>query len=212
MKVYYYDENGIYTGPGLAPPSPLEPGRFLIPAKAALVEPPEAGPGQSPVWNGVAWELKPDFRGQTGYNIQTGQEVKIKNIGPWPADLSPEPKPGAAYAWDSENAQWRYSLELDSPGSEYRFMDGSWIKIRFTKKEFLLVCGLDQVVKLNAAINSGNTLAKTVHDLLMSSEYIDVTDPTTGTMLELLTTIEGGQIMSPDQVEEILKGRSYERS
>ncbi len=209
MLVYHYDQNGIYTGMSTVTPSPLEPGRYLVPARAVEMEPPQAGLNQWPVWNGQNWELEPNFRGRTGYKTDTGEEVKIKAVGPWPADLSPDPKPGEAYVWDNQAGQWLYSLELDSPGSDYQFRDGAWIKTRFTKKEFLLLCGLPQVVKLNQAINGGNVLAKSVHDLLMSSDYIDLTDPDTEAMLQLLTTAEGGEIMTGAQADEILKGLAY---
>lgn len=39
MKIYNYDENLFYIGESLADESPLEPGVYLIPAKATVIKP-----------------------------------------------------------------------------------------------------------------------------------------------------------------------------
>lgn len=41
MKIYNYDDNGIFINESLADESPLEPGVFLIPACSTTIEPPE---------------------------------------------------------------------------------------------------------------------------------------------------------------------------
>ena len=62
---------------------------------------------------------------------------------------------------------------------------------------------------LNQAINSGNPLAKTIHDLLVTSEYIDVTDPATIQMVGLLATEAAGSVLSESQAAQILQGVPY---
>lgn len=97
-----------------------------------------------------------------------------------------------------------------NPGPDYQKIDGAWVKTRFSKKDFLLLCGIPLVTALNTAINAGNALAKTVHDLLFASEYIDLTDPATIQMLQLLTTAEAGGVLTEAQAQTILKGVIYE--
>jgi len=97
-----------------------------------------------------------------------------------------------------------------NPGSAYEKRSGQWWKIRFSKKDFLLLCGLNQVAALNTAINNKNALAKTVHDLLFASDFIDVTDPATIQMVHILASPEAGAILSAEQAAEVLKGQLYE--
>ncbi|MDP4146526.1 MAG: hypothetical protein Q8936_18955 [Bacillota bacterium] len=58
MKIYNYDVNGIYIGCDEADESPLEPGVFLIPSNATIVEPPQLDSEHIAVWNGTGWDIK----------------------------------------------------------------------------------------------------------------------------------------------------------
>lgn len=100
--------------------------------------------------------------------------------------------------------------ESDDLGPEYEKRGSDWWKVRFSKKDFLLLCGLPQVAALNASINSGNVMAKTIHDLLMSAEFIDVTDQATVEMMRLLTTEAGGLVFTADQAAFVLQGVKHE--
>lgn len=58
MEVHHYDSAGFFIGSGPADPSPLEPGKFLIPARATTVAPPNnIEPGEAARWNGAAWRI-----------------------------------------------------------------------------------------------------------------------------------------------------------
>lgn len=49
--VYHYGDNGYLLGAEFADISPLEPGKYIDPAKTTRVAPPEFGSGQVPVWD-----------------------------------------------------------------------------------------------------------------------------------------------------------------
>lgn len=56
MEIYnYHAETKEYTGQGFADPSPLEPGKWLIPANATTVMPPSPLPGKVRCFDGTAW-------------------------------------------------------------------------------------------------------------------------------------------------------------
>ncbi len=55
----YHPITGEYTGAGLADPSPLEPGQFLIPGYATTVEPPEPQDGFFRRFVDGAWGFSP---------------------------------------------------------------------------------------------------------------------------------------------------------
>ena len=58
MIVYQYNSAGLYQCKSTADESPLEPGRFLIPAGCTSTPPPNNVPeGKHPRWNGTQWDL-----------------------------------------------------------------------------------------------------------------------------------------------------------
>lgn len=57
MQVHNYDHGGFYTGASEADPSPLEPGKFLFPARSTEIAPPTGLPDDKVArWNGAEWE------------------------------------------------------------------------------------------------------------------------------------------------------------
>jgi len=58
MQIYHYNDEGIYIGSTEATESPLEPGVFLIPAKATAVEVPEYGEDFHARWDGELWDIE----------------------------------------------------------------------------------------------------------------------------------------------------------
>jgi len=58
MQVYQHDVAGIYIGTEVADPSPLEPGKYLIPARCTTIAPPDEIPADKAArWNGASWSI-----------------------------------------------------------------------------------------------------------------------------------------------------------
>ena len=95
------------------------------------------------------------------------------------------------------------------PGPDYELIDGVWTKVRFSKIDFVMFCGFSFLVDLNEVIADGNADAAAVKDLLMSASYIDITDPNTAQMLNILASEQGGNILTSDDVTRILAGEVY---
>ena len=95
-------------------------------------------------------------------------------------------------------------------GADYAFINDQWVKVRYSKKEFMLWCGVEKMMALNTAITAGNALVETVKDLLMAADYIDLRDPDTIHMVYLLASTEGGNILSGGDAARILAGEVYQ--
>lgn len=55
---YQFDRAGLLIGETVADESPMEPGVFLLPARATFSAPPEDVPADKwPRWNGTGWDL-----------------------------------------------------------------------------------------------------------------------------------------------------------
>lgn len=63
--VYQRDANGIYLGEAIAYESSLEPGVFHLPADCVWDAPPPTREHEIAIWNGDAWSVVPDHRGET---------------------------------------------------------------------------------------------------------------------------------------------------
>lgn len=60
MQVYHFDmATGQYIGQSKAIESPREPGKFLVPAHATLIAPPECAQGECAYWTNNAWTVGP---------------------------------------------------------------------------------------------------------------------------------------------------------
>ncbi|MEW6314627.1 MAG: hypothetical protein AB1513_11410 [Pseudomonadota bacterium] len=94
MQIYHYDSiTGEYAGTSQADESPLEPDVFLMPAHATAIAPPAVNAGECAVFRAGAWQVLPDHRGETHYDVTTGAPVEIKDIGAVPAGLRATPPP-----------------------------------------------------------------------------------------------------------------------
>lgn len=153
--------------------------------------------------------------GETVYSSAIGAEVPVTDEGfrkflAEGGEPSPYPKDTDGRESYLELLKVLKSAGLDVPDpSAYVERGDSMYKVKFTKKEFLLWCGLESIVKLNTVIAAGNMTAKTVHDLLFVAEFIDVTDPATITMVQLLTTGAAGGVLTAEDAARILAGELF---
>ena len=81
MKIYHYDDDGIFIHESEARESPLEKDVFLIPAKATKDVPPKIKNGFVQAWNfeEQKWEVWEDHRGTVVYSKTSGQPLTIQN-------------------------------------------------------------------------------------------------------------------------------------
>lgn len=106
----YSPATGEYLGTGTAPIDPLESAQsgqtvYMLPAHATATPPPEAGAGFAAVWNGAAWELQEDHRGETHHATATGAALLIEDLGPLLLGLTPV-APGDHEVWDEVGQGW----------------------------------------------------------------------------------------------------------
>ena len=136
-----------------------------------------------------AWVLEEDHRGEQGYI--NGEPVTINEVGQLPDNWSVTPPPQPFH-----------------PGPDYEKQgDGTWVRVIYTKKDFMLWCGKDKLFAMNAAIAAGNVLVKTMLDLLMASEFISLKDSDTAEMLGALTTPDGSSLLTLEEMQRILAGQ-----
>ncbi len=116
MLIYHYDPDGVYVGSSEADPSPLEPGVFLIPARATALAPPHTGENEAAVFKNNAWTLEPDYRG-TVYWLADGTKTKIVDIGEEvPADALSGPQPSRADVFAERDRRLELGVTLTVSG------------------------------------------------------------------------------------------------
>lgn len=81
MNAYKYSQTGEFLYEIQCQESPREPGKFLIPANATTVAPPEEQAGKARVWEGSAWGYADDNRGKTLYSVDDSRQTStMSNI------------------------------------------------------------------------------------------------------------------------------------
>lgn len=90
-----------------------------------------------------SWEYIDDHRGETVYSTETGDELKIKNLGNYPDGITVQ-KPSTPYdRWDGKkwvtdvNAQHSADVEL-AKGKKLELLSEAQKKINFWQTELLL--------------------------------------------------------------------------
>jgi len=112
MQIYnYHFKTGEYIGPENAVESPLEPGKYLIPAHATDQVPPVPGENQVAAFVADAWVLRADYRANLYYDKLTKEEHTINEIGVEPDPGWTDQAPGPKTKWDEETSQWIPDLQ-----------------------------------------------------------------------------------------------------
>ena len=88
---HFSPATGEYLGSSAADADPVDAGEYLMPAFCTQTAPPAADTHETARWTGNAWELVPDFRGQT-YWLDDGSQHMVRDAGePLPPGALPEP-------------------------------------------------------------------------------------------------------------------------
>lgn len=108
--VYQCDAAGVFTGFGTAFESPIDEGVFHIPGGCVETAPPETSTGEAAVWQGDAWQVMPDHRGETWY--LNGAATVISAVGdPGSQGYVPLPPPLSTPELKTYAAARRYAAE-----------------------------------------------------------------------------------------------------
>ena len=97
-------EAGLFVSTTQAWPDPMQPESWLIPAGCIDTEPPAAKAGQAAQWQPEKqeWTYIPDYRGQTAYRTDTGEEDTVIHAGELPPELTLIPRPSEYHVWDGK--------------------------------------------------------------------------------------------------------------
>jgi hypothetical protein len=113
MKIYHYHpDSGVYTGNGTADESPLEPGKWLIPAYATKVKPPATKNGQEAAWAGGEWVVRARPASESRAIPEPEDASSPSYIAFWDALI-------ASSAYSSIRAQAMESLPLNTLATEF---------------------------------------------------------------------------------------------
>ena len=94
MQIYHYSpDTGEFLGETTARQSPIEPGKYLIPAHATPISPPPVADHEAAVFEDGLWVVTPDYRGEW-FDGRT--PVQVIDLGPLPDGYTSEPVPFTA--------------------------------------------------------------------------------------------------------------------
>jgi len=89
IPVCQLDENNYFIGMTIADLDPLNTdGNYLIPWLCIIADEPELKAGYIPQWLGNVWKYIEDHRGETVYSKQTGERIRISELGALPNDVT----------------------------------------------------------------------------------------------------------------------------
>lgn len=160
MKIFHYHpETGALLGEGTADPSPLEPGKWLVPAYATTEVPPIAEESEQVVWVVDGWQV---------------QLIPEPEPEPEPAPAPPAPGPDYLAFWDALMMSTVYasireqsftSLPMNTLATEFIALMGdakagrpSEVAIQQSINAILSIGTFteDHLIELQAALVTGN--------------------------------------------------------
>jgi hypothetical protein len=137
---------GEFVGLGVADPSPLEPGVWLIPAGAHLGDAPIVFPENAAVWSVVdaTWHQVSDYRGKTVYNKDTRAASVHEELGELPELLTLLAPMTDFDVW--KGSQWVLDVEA---------RDAALTNQARLKKSLLTQCAAGMISTLQYAVDEG---------------------------------------------------------
>lgn len=119
IPVCQLDENNYFVGMTVADLDPLNTnGNYLIPQLCIIADEPELKAGYIPQWFGNVWKYIEDHRGETVYSKQTGERIRISELGVLPDDVTTQ-APLPYSEWSEKAGAW---IEV-SNADELRLLD-----------------------------------------------------------------------------------------
>lgn len=106
IPVCQLDENNYFIGMTIADLDPLNTdGNYLIPWLCIIADEPELKAGYIPQWLGNVWKYIEDHRGETVYSKQTGERIRISELGVLPDDVTTQ-APLPYSEWSEKAETW----------------------------------------------------------------------------------------------------------
>ena len=150
ITVYNYDsETGAFTGAT----QEYVPEGVGIPAYACCDAPPVVEAGEVALFVAGAWQVRPDYRGQTVYSTETRKATMITKEGPLPEGITLLPPSSEFDEWDG--GQW---VKNESAEKAYYAGKASQQKTDLIQQATLRIQTLQDAVDLEMATDEETAL------------------------------------------------------
>jgi hypothetical protein len=124
MTAYTYDPaTREHIGPVEVRPDPMEADRYLVPAHATLIPPPQEQDGYARVYDSDRgeWGYEEDHRGETVYDTATKAASRVDSLGPIPEGYTTE-EPGPYDVWTG--SAWETDVAAKAAAEKAKMYDG----------------------------------------------------------------------------------------
>lgn len=137
---------GEFLGVGVADPSPLEPGVWLMPAHTYEGDAPIVFPGCAAIRDATdgMWRQVPDYRGQTVYDKNTRAASEHQELGELPEPLTLSAPSSDFDIW--QGGQWVFDVKAK---------DATLTSHAALKKSLLAQCAGGMISTLQYAVDKG---------------------------------------------------------